>query len=234
MKNPFKIYQDNKRSYRLKLITEELAKLKKEKVIFKALTHLAKRLADMLYYREQLDFYSGTILKKPSKFSHITLLRNKRYRLMLTSYQSGLSSNPGTSEICIADISKLIKTNPALEGYLGQKDLEISNLKKIVERYQQQELKLIPLSKCALQKTSEDNNADLNDLKNAKNDLDKLATSIHRMTEKLSDIIVIDYDRKSIIDRSDNVEIVDSRLLKPFFDRREVLGRYVFHDRSTG
>lgn len=213
-KNTFKEYQQRNQDRRRSWLSEELLKLQTDKAQFKTLTHLARRAADMLHQRELLAHSLGKLEHQPARVSPSTLLRNDIYRVLLLSFQAGNLEAPGTSEIRSADIVSVRKNNPAVNVYLGDKELQIARL--------EEQLKNVQL---AMQKKHDIDSEGINkgtavsdELQVTRDNHDRTLTALYRLISKI-EFLDLDYVGERVIDRSRfDEEIVDKRLLKPFFN----------------
>lgn len=221
-KSNFKASQDQAEADRLKLINDALVELHGEKARFDGITALAVRVASMVTMMEK--FKEGA--NHPG-ISDTTLTRKKKrddspnpFRLLLLAYQSGKfdPSSPGR-KLTKKDVEQYIKQYPALNAYILQKDLEISNLKndladekkhlkRLTDQFKSQGVEQIKGSA---------NVTMAEDLKKARQDLSLTITWISRFLAT-QEWLRIDEENETIVNAANrNQPIADKHLLAPFF-----------------
>ena len=137
------------------------------------------------------------------------------YRVLLLSYQAGNFITSDTLQIRDTDIDAIRKNHPALNAYLGKKDLQITGLTLQLDNLRNMEQQKLNVD---LMNTTANEDADrINALHLLKDDIDKTVTALYRLIKKI-EYIKIDYEVETIIDLSNmNLEMVDKNLMKPFF-----------------
>ena len=216
IRNPFKAYQDAQQESRRQLITEELIKLQLDKMTFPTLTHLARRLADMINQRMLISYHNGKLTKMPAKIFPSTFLKNDMYRALLVSFISGNFVAKGSPRIKKAEVESLRKMYPGIDAYICSIELRITGLETQLERAQH----FYPdgVNKRLFPPVMENAEAvDAKEHQRVKDDLDKTVTALSRIVGRV-EYFEIDKHQKIIVDKSRfDAEVVDKRLLEPFF-----------------
>lgn len=109
--NTFSNYQDEKQSRREKLIREYLTVLKKSRASFKYLTDLAAHVADYIGREEN------------GKCDRATLLRNMRYKTLLSKHMACISDQYSLQGSAVIDIN-------TAKALLIESELTITNLRR--------------------------------------------------------------------------------------------------------
>ncbi|NUX98834.1 hypothetical protein [Paraburkholderia youngii] len=201
-RNTFEAYQENKQSNREKLITEFLKHLKQSRAKYPHVTALASAV-------------SGHIaLSQGRPCDQATILRNKRYRMLLVSH---LATQAGR-EVAYASLQSDAEKDAALVSA----QLESANLRRDNSRLRTYVASL----ECAAQQPVASAERDGKQggagsrlaAEQLQIDLAKTCQALHTLLRYSERLIHFDSEKKEIVDRSKlrgNV-IVEQRLLGPF------------------
>lgn len=218
---------------RKKIIIDELLKLSREKVQFKDITGLAKRLSEMVALREERELLERKIEKRNPPISYTTLIRNdSKYRHLLISYITGghalleYLSEKGTIDgfkhkpsKCVGDPKTLMINNPSLKAFVTEKELELQDIKSELSDARDEIRRL--KSYIQNQSTNKHQRKRLSldrGQSNAVEDIEKITTALMQIVDSTG-FLRIDLENEVIIDGSSifNNSVVDKDLLTPFF-----------------
>lgn len=206
--NTFHLFQEKKQTTRENIIRTWLNEARKGRARYEYVTDLAKAIAMHIGQMEE------------GSCSHVTLLRNVRYKTLLLSYmaESVLEKKGGRNSAQ--------NNSPSAQLALTCSKLEISNV-----RQENQRLKLYIAELEGEINISKGNKLAVGDKSGNGKYIEEMATLLEKyiytcqtlllVLERRKDVLEIDQQNKQIIDRSmlrGNKIIVDSSLAEPFFD----------------
>lgn len=236
-KNNLRKYQKENVSQRTRLICGELLKLWKDKALFKDISGLANRLAEMVTLQEKKLYQDGKIkYKRPVNYT--TFIRaNSHYKHLLLSYMEGdfesiksmaengiYEYNDVQSKRQKINIETLLLQYPGIKAMFIKYDLSIKALNDEIRQIKDERnrMKQYIEGTGRPKRNHEKEKKTKTQLQTIKDDMDKTVTALTHLINRYP-FIEINWKRRAIIDLADSESkaleksIINKELLEPYF-----------------